>query len=770
MLIRIIKSTFIVLVSVALLAIIGCNNDNGSKATIDSSPDNDDDEDEVDEGFITEALQVLGQYVFETNTSATTVGGLNQPSGTAYDSTNKRLFVVDGSNNRVLVYSAASVADGDVAVGVLGQTGFTTSTSGTTASTLSSPYDVAYDSLRNYLYVSDSANNRILVYDVATITNGEAAIKVLGQTTFVAAGSGTTSIALNGPKGLTYNSTTKFLFAVDQSNNRVLAYNLTTIVDGEAAVKVLGQPDYVTATSGSTSATLDTPTDAAADAENERLFVADTGNNRVLVYSTAAISNGDAAVNVLGQTNFTANTAGTTAITMDAPSSLTYDGVGQRLFVGDYDNHRVLVFNVASVTNQEAAARVLGQSLFTTATSGTTSIKLTQPLGMSFDSVTNRLFLADRGNHRVLIFDTYVISTGEAAVHELGQQYFSAKTASATARGLSGAKSMSLDTENRRLFVADSSNNRVLIYDTDVTTSGAEALNVLGQSSLTGSAAGTTSTTLSAPASVLYDAENDVLYVADTGNNRVLVYDTSFVSDGDAAIYVLGQANFTTGTSGSTAATLDSPTGLALDSAGDRLFVVDSGNHRVLVYDVAAITNGESAVNVFGQANFTANSSGSTASTLDTPMTVNYDAVADRIFVSDSGNNRVLVYSVASITDGEAAVNVIGQTNFTGSTTGTTATTLNGPTGVFYESTHSRLFVSDGGNHRVLIYEGMGGDDISDAPTAGTVIGQTDLVTGTSGITAATLNGPQGLHYDLENKRLYIADASNNRIIIWAVE
>ena len=47
---------------------------------------------------------------------------------------------------------------------------------------------------------------------------------------------------------------------------------------------------------------------------------------------------------------------------------------------------------------------------------------------------------------------------------------------------------------------------------------------------------------------------------------------------------------------------------VAIDTAGQRLFVSDgqgSGNHRVLVYDVASITNGENAVNVLGQADFT---------------------------------------------------------------------------------------------------------------------------------------------------------------------
>lgn len=747
------KVTKIALIGLSALVLANCGKDESSTSAGSSSG----------------VLQVLGQYLFETSTSAATDATLNAPGASVYDSTKNRLFVVDSGNNRVLVFNTKSLSDGDSAVYVLGQANFTASATGSTAATLSAPSAVAFDATRNYLYVSDTGNNRILVFDVASITNGEAAIHVLGQPDFTTVTTGLTSITLNTPVGVSYDSSTQFLFVADQGNHRVLAYNLVVIVDGEAAVKVLGQADYTSNSTGTTSTTLDGPYGVAADSSGQQLFVSDMNNSRVLVYSTAAISNGDAAVNVLGQADFTSNSTGTTATTMNLPKGLAYDSSGSRLFVGDYTNNRILVYNLSSITDGEAAVRVLGQAALTTGTAGTTSTTARQPLGLCYDSTNERLFVADSGNNRLLIYDVDIILTGEAAVNELGQSSFTSKSASATARGLSSAQGVSLDVENHRLFVADTGNNRVLIYDTSVTSNGAAAVNVLGQSSFTGSASGSTSTTLNAPTSLFYDSANELLYVADSGNNRVLVYDVSFPNDGDAAIKVLGQTNFTNNSAATTAAGLDTPIEVVLDSSGNRLFVSDSGNNRVLVYDVAAIANGESAVNVLGQVNFTTATNGNTAATLDTPMGVNYDSTDDRLFVADSVNNRVLVYNVASITNGENAVNVVGQANLTSNSAGTTATTLDVPVGVYYDSAKSRLFVSDGDNNRVLLYTGMSEAAISNGNAASKVFGQSDYTTGTAGVTSSTLDGPSGLTYDAAGNRLYVTDTTNNRLLIFQV-
>lgn len=110
------------------------------------------------------AKQELGQYVFETSTAGTTDAMFNAPSASVYDDVNHRLFVVDTTNNRIMVFNADLIDNGESAVHVLGQANFTSSSSGITASTLSAPSGVAYDSARQYLFVSDSGNHRILEF------------------------------------------------------------------------------------------------------------------------------------------------------------------------------------------------------------------------------------------------------------------------------------------------------------------------------------------------------------------------------------------------------------------------------------------------------------------------------------------------------------------------------------------------------------------------------------------------------------------------------
>jgi hypothetical protein len=84
----------------------------------------------------------------------------------------------------------------------------------------------------------------------------------------------------------------------------------------------------------------------------------------------------------------------------------------------------------------------------------------------------------------------------------------------------------------------------------------------------------------------------------------------------------------------------------------------------------------------------------------------------NRLFVVDTANERVIVYNTTTITNGMNAANVLGQTNFTtvtvsGATQASvvgTATT-NGTYSAFYDPGSSRLFVTDGNNNRVMIFD-----------------------------------------------------------------
>ena len=97
--------------------------------------------------------------------------------------------------------------------------------------------------------------------------------------------------------------------------------------------------------------------------------MADTDNNRVLIWNTIPASNTAAPALVLGQTSFTAFQ---TPQPVNATSLRGPQGVwiqGNRLFVADTLNHRVLIWNSFPTQNNQPADLVLGQTSFTAAIS-----------------------------------------------------------------------------------------------------------------------------------------------------------------------------------------------------------------------------------------------------------------------------------------------------------------------------------------------------------------------------------------------------------------
>jgi sugar lactone lactonase YvrE len=248
-----------------------------------------------------------------------------------------------------------------------------------------------------------------------------------------------------------------------------------------------------------------------------------------------------------------------------------------------------------------------------------------------------------------------------------GQPDFSSNTANnggLKADSLASAYSMTLDRQGN-LYVADTGNNRVLEYDAPLTTHQA-ASRVFGQPDFTSNTAnngGLKADSLNLPSGVALNAQGN-LYVADNNNNRVLEYNAPLTTH-QAATHVFGQPNFITNTAnnGSVSAnSLNGPYGLALDAQGN-LYVADEGNERVLRYE-APLTTDTTADRVLGQPNFTSNTHPGSpdAKSLNHPAAVALDA-SGNLYVADYGDSRVLEYD-APLTTYQAASRVFGQPDF----------------------------------------------------------------------------------------------------------
>lgn len=693
---------------------------------------------------------VLGQANFYSNTGANTQVGMQSPEGLAYDATNKYLFVSQSvSGSRVTVYDVTAITNGENAINVLGQSNFTDNTLANSQTGMNQPHGLVYDSANKYLFVADTSANRVTVYDLTTITDGENAINVLGQANFTASTGAISQTGMSNPQGLAYDSTAKYLFVSDDSRSGVSVYDLNTITDGENAINVLGQADFSSFSTANTQVGMNTPMGLTYDATNKYLFVADGGNHRVVVYDLNTITDGENAINVLGQSNFTNSSAANTQVGMNTPRSLTYDGTNKYLFVTETGSSRVTVYDMNTITNGENAIDVLGQydestsaplSIYTKslANNGPNQFGFSTPSHLEIDATNNRLFVSDAANNRVLIYNLNANDTLIDRIPDnvLGQANFYSSTAANSQAGMNSPQGMAYDSARNYLFVSGSGNRRVTVYDVAAITNGENAINVLGQSTFTASGSANTQVGMNAPRSIVYDSTNKYLFVADSGNRRALVYDLNTITNGENAINVLGQANFTANSSATTQTGSSGAQGLAYDSTRKYLFVSDGANNRVVVYDLNTITDGENAINVLGQPDFVTADLSTSQVGMSATRGLVFDSTNNRLFVSDTGNNRVLVFDVGTITDGENAINVLGQANYTDSATANTQTGLNNPQGLAYDGTNKYLYVVGANNNRVTVY------DAQASSISGTVYTNEGSTTMGSGRTVAvSING-----------------------------
>jgi hypothetical protein len=342
--------------------------------------------------------------------------------------------------------------------------------------------------------------------------------------------------------------------------------------------------------------------------------------------------------------------------------------------------------------------------------------------------VGNKLLISDRFNNRILIFNTIPTVNNAPADVVIGQPDMS--SGSPNQGGAINANTLNepigiFSSNGTNLIVADCTNNRVLIYNTIPTVNNASADVVVGQANMT-----TSLPTFCQP-NRLYcpqDIASDgiKLIISDYGYNRILIFNTLPTINDASANVVIGQPDMISGVmnqGGSAAANTLAHPGL-MDFDGVNLYMADYTNQRVLIYHGLPTINNVSADVVIGQPDFfttTINTGGLGANTLHRPFVVR--SYGSKLYISDNENHRLLIFNSIPTVNFAAADEVIGQINMTSNGPGITATTLNFTYASDLNST--QLFLCDGQNHRVLIYQ----DGLLPIPTP--VLTQTVTVTPT---------------------------------------
>ncbi len=720
------------------------------------------------------ASGVLGTTDFVTNTNYTspTISTLAEPAGVAVDPTTGKLFVADRDNRRVLRFSAtAKLINGSSAEAVFGQPDYTTrtaNTGGISASTMNNP-NALYVDANGRLWVADRDNHRVLRFDNAsTKTSSSAADGVLGQPDFVTNTAGTTAAKMSAPAGVFADMNGR-VWVADRANNRILRFDAAAAKsNGAVADGVLGQADFTTGTSGTSATAMSAPWGLCLDASG-RLWVADRSNSRVLRFDDAAAkANGAAADGVLGQKAFTTSSFTTSQSGLGEPRGVAVDASG-RLYVADEGNSRIIVYEKAAAkANGADADFIVGQKDFNSAEAPNppTATSLAYALSLFIDNATNQVWVPDLGNHRVLRFDI----GPPVAVGVLGTTDFVTNTnyTSPTISTLAEPAGVAVDPTTGKLFVADRDNRRVLRFSaTAKLNNGASAEAVFGQpdfATRTANTGGISASTMNNPNAVYVDGSGR-LWVADRDNNRILRFDgASAKASSSAADAVLGQPDFATNSTGTTPGKMNAPAGVFADMNGT-VWVADRVNNRVLRFDGAAKkANGAAANGVLGQSDFTTGTSGTSASSMSAPWGVYLDG-SGHLWVADRSNSRVLRFdNAAKKANGAAADGVLGQTSFTSSAYATSQAGLGEPRGVAVDAS-GRLFVADEGNTRIMVYDNAAAK--VNGANADYVIGQTSFTSGDAPNppTATSLAYALSLFIDYAANQIWIPDLGNHRVL-----
>ncbi len=374
-------------------------------------------------------------------------------------------------------------------------------------------------------------------------------------------------------------------------------------LSSDGAKIILGNnitPEQIAIPIAPTPTTMFGPRAACLLSPTEPLWVADTGHHRLLGWQNLPTNDHQPADWVIGQPDFYTegqNAKGTPGkSTFSVPTGICKCGNG--LAVADAWNHRILIWYNIPKDSHVSADLVLGQTNFidnipNRGNQQPAANTLHWPYGIFY--CQGKLFVADTGNRRLLIWNQLPTENGQPADIVLGQPNMISRNenggGSPTAASMRWCHDITLWEDN--LVVTDAGNNRVMIWEGIPTENNAPCAVVLGQKKfnfveLNQGVYFPSASSLSMPYGV--DVAGDWLIVADTANSRLLAWkkrSSILLLQGADADGVIGQDNFT---NKSENRNFGLPTRQSLNwcygvkVCGENAVVADSGNNRVLIW------------------------------------------------------------------------------------------------------------------------------------------------------------------------------------------
>jgi uncharacterized protein (TIGR03437 family) len=534
---------------------------------------------------------------------------LYMPSSVFFDNAGN-LFIADQFNGRVRKVTPAGIIS--TVAGPGPYQGYCGDGGPATSACLNGPIDAVTDASGN-LYIAEFDSNAIRKVN----TNGIISTVAGGNVTAGYAGDGgpATAASLSGPTGVAV-STTGDVFIGDGGNDRIRKVTngvITTFAGtGKAGFSGDGGP--------APAAQLNFPGRIRLDAAGN-LYFADGRNNRIRLVLAANGTISTVAGN--GTSGYTGDGGPATSAEIGA-GGISVSASGN-VYVAS--NNRIRLLTPASVqAPQFTISTVAGNG--TTGYSGdggtatSAEINGTNGLGVVADAAGD-FYIADYGNNRVRkVSQTGTIST----VAGNGTAGFSGDGGPATSSALRGPAAVAIDMAGN-LYIADTLNNRIrkMTNGTITTIAGT------GTAGFSGDGGPALSAEFNGPTAVALDAAGN-LYIVDTRNNRIRM-----VTPGGTISSVAGngQADFAGDGGAATSAALNTPLGLAANAGGD-LFIADTTNSRIRKVSKGIITT----VAGNGTAGYAGDGGSGTAAQINFPTGVSVDS-AGNLYIADLTNSRI---------------------------------------------------------------------------------------------------------------------------------
>ncbi len=363
--------------------------------------------------------------------------------------------------------------------------------------------------------------------------------------------------------------------------------------------------------------------------------------------------------------------------------------------------------------------------------------------------------------YNFIILGLLLVSPGLAFALSFSLEFGSFGTGEGEFKSPSG---LAMDTSNDLLYVADTNNDRIQIIDVDGSCSGSDELandicfvDEFGDS-------GNGDGEFDSPTALVLDTGRDLLYILDSGNDRIQIIDVDGNCGNDElANDVCFVDEF--GTSGNEDGEFDSPSGLALDTNNDMLYVADTNNNRIQIIDVNGncdsgdsdyLANDVCFVDEFGE-------KGNGDGEFDSPSGLALDTNTDMLYVADTDNNLIQIIDVDGNCQGsiELANDICFVDEFGGSGSGDGE--FNSPFGLALDVSNDMLYVADTKNERIQIIDVdgncSGNDELANDVCFVDKFGELGDDDGEFDMLSALVLNPVD---DL----LYVADTDNNRIQI----